>query len=83
MCTIVSCMDSREKHEWNDLQSLGENKTTKELQHAISTWSYGGQCYYTFFLVAFNSKFKQHEEEVNVIDAEDSILEIMHKYLNV
>jgi hypothetical protein len=35
------------------------------------------------FLVAFNSKFKQHEEEVNVIDVQDSILEIMHKCLNV
>jgi hypothetical protein len=35
------------------------------------------------FLVAFNSEFKQHEEEVNVIDVQDSILEIMHKCLNV
>jgi len=36
-----------------------------------------------FFLVAFNSEFKQHEEEVNVIDAEDSIFKIMKKCLNV
>jgi hypothetical protein len=35
------------------------------------------------FLVAFNSKFKQHEEEVNAIDAKDSILEVMQKCLNV
>jgi hypothetical protein len=55
MCMVVSCMDSCEKHEWNYLQRLGENKIVKEVQHAISTWSYGGQCYYTFLLVTFNS----------------------------
>jgi hypothetical protein len=33
---VVSHMDSCEKHEWNDLQRLGENMIVKELQHAIS-----------------------------------------------
>jgi hypothetical protein len=35
------------------------------------------------FSITFNSKFKQHDEEINVIDREDSILEIMQNCLNV
>ncbi len=33
--------------------------------------------------ITFNLKFKQHEEEVDDIDLEDSTLEIMHNCLNV
>jgi hypothetical protein len=33
---VVSHMDSCEKHDSKDMQRLGENKTTKELQHVIS-----------------------------------------------
>jgi hypothetical protein len=36
-----------------------------------------------FFEINFNSKFKQHEEEVDDIDLEDSTLEITHNCLNV
>jgi len=35
------------------------------------------------FLFTFNLKFKQHEKEVDDINPKYSILEIMHKYLNV
>jgi hypothetical protein len=35
------------------------------------------------FSVTFNPYFKQHEEEVDAIDLEDSTLEVMHNYLNV
>jgi hypothetical protein len=35
------------------------------------------------FSITFNSKFKQHEKEVNVIDPKDSTIEIMLNCLNV
>jgi len=35
------------------------------------------------FSFTFNLEFKQHKEEVDAIDPKDSILEIMHNYLNV
>jgi hypothetical protein len=35
------------------------------------------------FSFTLNSKFKQHEEEVDAIDLEDPTLEIMHNCLNV
>jgi hypothetical protein len=35
------------------------------------------------FLLTFNSKFKQHEEEVDAIDPKDSSFQIMQNYLNV
>jgi hypothetical protein len=36
-----------------------------------------------FFSIIFNSKFKQHKEEVNDTNSKDSTLEIMKKCLNV
>ncbi len=36
-----------------------------------------------FFSITFNSEFKQHEEEVDDIDLDDSTFEIKQNCLNV
>jgi hypothetical protein len=59
------------------------NKTIKELQHAILAWSYEVNAITPFISITFNLEFKQHEEEVDDIDLEDSTLEITHNCLNV
>jgi hypothetical protein len=37
----------------------------------------------SLFSITLNSEFKQHEEEVDDINLEESTLEIMHNCLNV